>query len=340
MVWPDGVAQRRYNKPTEIDWKIFMEHRQVQNVRIGEEDAGQRLDNFLMRRLRKVPRSYIYRIVRKGEVRINGRRAKVSDRVQVGDEVRIPPVRLPQGGETPRFQGDAVERFEALVLYEDADVLVLNKPSGMAVHGGSGLSWGVIELARAARPHARRLELVHRLDRDTSGVLLLAKKASVLKALHAQVRDQRMTKIYRALVAGQWPVEKRKVALPLRKNTLKSGERMVVVSADGKPSLSYFKYLQGCEQASDMEVRLKTGRTHQIRVHAQASGHPLLGDEKYGDRGVNQAARRCGLKRLALHAWRLGFVHPVTEKPMEVEAPVPDLFFDVLNCLCKKGGHG
>ncbi len=313
-----------------------MAYRQVQKVRVGEEDAGQRLDNFLMRRLRKAPRALIYRIVRKGEVRINGRRAKVSDRVQTGDEVRIPPIRLPAVEDRPVFRDDAVARFEALVLYEDAHILVLNKPSGMAVHGGSGLSWGVIELARAARPQARRLELVHRLDRDTSGVLLLAKKASVLKALHEQVRAQRMTKRYRALVAGLWPAKRRKVALALRKNTLKSGERMVVVADDGKPSLSYFRVVQGCERASDVEVSLKTGRTHQIRVHAQASGHPLLGDEKYGDRMANQLARRCGLKRLALHAWRLGFVHPVTEKAMEVEAPLPDMFAQTLTCLCKR----
>jgi len=316
-----------------------MRSQQVRKVRVGEEDAGQRLDNFLMRQLRKAPRTLIYRIVRKGEVRVNGRRAKAGDRLQAGDEVRIPPVRLPDAQAGPVFRKEAVARFESLVLHEDADILVVNKPSGMAVHGGSGLSWGVIELARAARPQARRLELVHRLDRDTSGVLLLAKKASALKALHAQVRTQRMSKIYRALVAGQWPSAHRRVALPLLKNTLKSGERMVVVSPEGKPSVSEFSVQQGCRAATDVAVRLRTGRTHQIRVHAQASGHPLLGDEKYGDRAANRAARRCGLKRLALHAWRLGFEHPATGRWLNIEAPLPELFERTLNCLCGDARH-
>ncbi|HIQ39926.1 MAG TPA: RluA family pseudouridine synthase [Sulfurivirga caldicuralii] len=315
--------------------RAMTEKAQVQWVEVGEADAGQRLDNFLMRHFRRVPKSLIYRIVRKGEVRVNKKRAKVSDRLRVGDVVRIPPVRQAAAAPTTRFDDKAQRRFEALVLYEDGDLLVVNKPSGMAVHGGSGLSWGLIELARAARPQARRLELVHRLDRETSGVLLLAKKASVLKALHEQVRCHRMKKVYQALVAGDWRPVRQRVKLPLRKNQLKSGERIVVVDQHaGKPAESLFERLDGCASASWVAVRLKTGRTHQIRVHAQASGHPLLGDEKYGDAQANGQARRCGLRRLALHAWQLGFEHPGQGVWMEVEAPVPDLFNKVFDCLC------
>ena len=311
------------------------EKTQVQWIEVGEEDAGQRLDNFLMRRFRRLPKSLIYRIVRKGEVRVNKKRAKVSDRLQVGDVVRVPPVRQVEAAPQTRFDETARQRFEALVLYEDADVLVVNKPSGMAVHGGSGLSWGLIELARVARPHARRLELVHRLDRDTSGVLLLAKKASVLKALHEQVRRHQMKKVYQALVAGFWQPVRQKVDLPLRKNQLKSGERIVVVDHQaGKPSESLFERLEGCEKVSRVRVQLKTGRTHQIRVHAQAASHPLLGDEKYGDVAANRQARQCGLRRLALHAWQLGFEHPTQERWLEIEAPVPKVFDEVFECLC------
>ncbi len=308
----------------------------VRWVEVGAEDAGQRLDNFLMRYLRKAPRALIYRIVRKGEVRINKKRAKVSDRVQVGDVVRIPPVRLQPSKEAAQFDTRAVERFDACVLYEDAAILVVNKPSGMPVHGGSGLSWGLIELARAARPQARRLELVHRLDRETSGVILLAKKAQVLKRLHEQVRAGRMKKVYQALLSGNWQQHQQKIDLPLKKNVLASGERVVRVDENGKYSVSYFQRLEACACVSWVAVRLKTGRTHQIRVHAQAIGYPLLGDGKYGDREMNKQARRCGLGRLALHAWQLGFEHPETETWLEFEAPVPALFTQVYTCLCQK----
>ncbi len=308
----------------------------VRLVTVTEEDAGQRLDNFLMRQLRRVPRALVYRIVRKGEVRVNKKRARVSDRLRVGDVVRIPPVQ--QAGPAPQqvFDDAARARFETLVLYEDGDLMALNKPSGMAVHGGSGLSWGLIELARAARPQARRLELVHRLDRDTSGIILLAKKASVLKALHAQVRAHRLKKVYQALVAGCWPHGRTPVDEPLLKNTLQSGERVVRVSPDGKPSRSLFIRLAACERVSRMEVRIMTGRTHQIRVHARHLGHPVLGDDKYGDAGANRQARACGLRRLALHAWRLGFEHPATRQWLELEAPVPQLFTEVFECLCQQ----
>ncbi len=315
--------------------RAMTEKPRVQWIEVGAADAGQRLDNFLMRQLRQVPRALIYRIVRKGEVRVNKKRARVSDRLQAGDVVRIPPVQRVASAPATRFDEKAQRRFETLVLYEDADLLVVNKPSGMAVHGGSGLSWGLIELARSARPHARRLELVHRLDRETSGVLLLAKKASVLRALHDQMRRHRMKKVYQALLAGCWAVRRKRVDLPLRKNQLKSGEHIVVVDpARGKPSESLFERLASCHAATRVVVHLKTGRTHQIRVHAQALGHPLLGDEKYGDAAADRQARRCGLKRLALHAWQLGFDHPATGEWQVIEAPVPPLFDEVFDCLC------
>lgn len=309
---------------------------QVQWIEVGPEDAGQRLDNFLMRHLRKAPRALIYRIVRKGEVRINKKRAKVSDRIHAGDVVRIPPVKLAPSAAEKQLDAQAIGRFESIVLYEDAAILVVDKPSGLPVHGGSGLSWGLIELVRAARPEAKRLELVHRLDRDTSGVILLAKKAQVLKALHAQVRENRMKKVYQALVAGFWQAKQRKIDLPLKKNILSAKERVVCVDATGKPSVSYFQRLRGCDAASWMQLRLKTGRTHQIRVHAQAAGHPLLGDDKYGDRAANKRAKQCGLNRLALHAWQLGFEHPDTGQWMELEAPVPSVFKQSYECLCKQ----
>lgn len=297
----------------------------VRFIEATEEDAGQRLDNFLMRHLRQVPKTLIYRIIRKGEVRVNKGRVKQNTRIQAGDVVRIPPVRVPEKTEVslPKQQ---MARIEAAILYEDADLMVINKPSGIAVHGGSGISWGLIELVRALRPLAKRLELVHRLDRDTSGCILLAKKASVLKALHAQVREDKLKKQYLALVTGHWPKNKQKIDLPLLKNTLQSGERVVRVNKEGKPSVSYFQVEQSFDGSFGtcdlVRVRLKTGRTHQIRVHAQSMGHPIIGDEKYGDKAVNKSFRQLGFKRLALHAHQLGFYHPVTDEWMEVEAPL------------------
>lgn len=308
----------------------------VRLIEATEEDAGQRLDNFLMRHLRQVPKTLIYRIIRKGEVRVNKGRVKQNTRIQTGDIIRIPPVRVPEKHEVslPRQQ---MERIEAAILYEDADLMVINKPSGIAVHGGSGISWGLIELVRALRPLAKRLELVHRLDRDTSGCILLAKKASVLKALHAQVREDKLKKQYLALVAGHWPKNKQKIDLPLLKNTLQSGERVVRVNKEGKPSVSYFQVerrFDGHFGACDLvRVRLKTGRTHQIRVHAQSMGHPIIGDEKYGDKAVNKSFRQLGFKRLGLHAHQLGFYHPVTDEWMEVEAPLDETWMTLFKKL-------
>lgn len=289
------------------------------------EDEGQRLDNFLMRQYRHVPKTLIYRIIRKGEVRVNKGRVKQNARLVAGDQVRVPPIKVPEKSESTVPQGQ-LQRIEDSILYEDNDLMVINKPSGVAVHGGSGIQWGLIEVVRALRPLAKRLELVHRLDRETSGCILLAKKASVLKALHQQIRENKMTKEYLALLTGHWPKGLEKIDLPLQKNTLQSGERLVKVAADGKPSVSYFRVLERFAECDLVAVRLKTGRTHQIRVHALSQGCPLVGDDKYGDKGFNKTFKSLGMKRLALHAQYLGFEHPVTQAWQKVEAPLHDDF--------------
>lgn len=307
---------------------------QVQMVTVSSEETGQRLDNFLLKHLRKAPKALIYRVIRKGEVRVNKGRAQPSTRVNEGDVVRIPPVKLPDTQAViapPRLQ---IDKLADLVLYEDDDLIVINKPSGIAVHGGSGVSWGLIELVRAFRPQAKRIELAHRLDRETSGAIILAKKTSVLRALHQQIRDSQVSKIYLVLVAGQWPKNTTKVDLPLVKNTLLSGERMVAVSEEGKPSLSYFKCLAQFEDAAFMQVNLITGRTHQIRVHAQAMGCPVVGDEKYGNEAINETYKQKGMRRLALHARSLSFIHPVSGQTLQIEAP---LFKDFAATLKRLG---
>lgn len=296
----------------------------VQFIEVTSEDEGQRLDNFLMRHLRKAPRTLIYRIVRKGEVRINKGRAKPNTRLATGDIVRVPPVKLPEKVEVKSSDIPAAElkRIEDNILYEDKDLMVINKPSGVAVHGGGGIHFGLIEVVRVLRPLAKRLELVHRIDRDTSGCLLVAKKASVLKHLHQQMRDNQFDKRYLAIVMGQWPKHKHKIDLPLRKDHLPDGGWHVKVAKDGKQAVSFFKVEQSLKGADVVSVKLKTGRTHQIRVHALSQGCPLMGDDRYGDRTVNKKYRPMGMKRLALHAQFLGFTHPVTEENMLIEAPL------------------
>lgn len=296
----------------------------VRLIEVDEDGAGQRLDNFLLRTLKGVPKSYIYRIVRKGEVRINKSRARPDYRLQAGDVVRVPPVRTATRTGTPPNPTLATA-LKGRILYEDDDLLVVDKPSGMAVHGGSGIVLGVIEALRALRPEARFLELVHRLDRDTSGCLIVAKKRSVLRTLHALLRTPGagIEKHYLALLKGPWRGGARKVNAPLQKHVLRSGERMVEVTETGKPSVSVFTPKAMYAGAVLVDIRLVTGRTHQARVHAASLGTPIAGDEKYGDREFNRSLRKLGLKRLFLHAASVSFPHPRDGRKLTVEAPLP-----------------
>lgn len=295
----------------------------VRLIEVTEDQDGQRVDNFLMSRLKGVPKSRIYRILRKGEVRVNKGRVKPESRLSIGDVVRIPPIRM---SEEKQIAGPGVrlqKLLEKSVIYEDDQVLVINKPSGLAVHGGSGISLGLIESMRAMRPEQHFLELVHRLDRDTSGCILLAKKRSALRWLQEEMRAHRIKKVYQALVKGRWPKDRRRIDVPLRKNELKSGERIVKVSQDGKQSATNFTILRRLERATLVEARLETGRTHQIRVHTQFAGHPLAGDEKYGDAEFNQMMKEAGLNRMFLHASALEFRLPGGDKKQLAEAPLP-----------------
>ncbi len=303
---------------------------QVRLVEVDAEYTGQRIDNFLLTLLKGAPRSLIYRIVRKGEVRVNKGRIKPEYRLQAGDVVRIPPVKLPAAETRAQPARPVLEAVERGILYEDDRLLVLNKPSGLAVHGGSGIHYGAIEALRILRPQAKRLELVHRLDRDTSGCLLVTKRGSSLRSLHEQFRDNRVQKLYLALVMGRWQGGKRSIDAPLKKNTLQGGERMVRVDSQGKEAISIFTPLVVTETASLMQVELKTGRTHQIRVHAQHVGHPLAGDDKYGDEDLNRQLRTRGLKRLFLHAQRLCFEFPPENKRGCIHAPLDEELKKVL----------
>jgi len=305
----------------------------VRLLTVGEGSEGQRLDNFLVRELKGVPQSRIYRMVRKGEVRLNKGRCKPDTRVHEGDVVRVPPVRLAARETTPARAGD-LSWLATRILYEDEDLLAVDKPSGMAVHGGSGIRLGLIEAMRQLRPETAALELVHRLDRDTSGVLLLAKRRSVLRQLHADLREGRVHKRYLALVRGQWQGKARRVEAALEKNRLHSGERMVSVSAEGKESVSRFVPQRNFPPgAALVAVELLTGRTHQARVHAAHLGHPIAGDDKYGDREFNRAMRAHGLQRLFLHAERLEFTHPRKSCKIVLEAPLPEDLQEVLRSL-------
>ncbi len=305
-------------------------------VEIDTEGAGQRIDNFLVRQMKGVPKSHIYRVLRKGEVRVNSARARPDYRLQAGDKVRIPPVRqAAEPSKTLPVPG-AIERLRTRILYEDSGLLVLNKPAGMAVHGGSGVSYGVIEALRALRPEAKHLELVHRLDRDTSGCLAVAKKRSVLRALHELLRRGGVEKCYLALLAGRWEGGAREVTASLRKNVLQGGERVVRVSDEGKSAVSLFRPLSVFAEASLVEVVLATGRTHQIRVHAAHIGHPIAGDEKYGDPGFNHRMREFGLRRLFLHAHFIAFRLPEASEEVSISAPLDDDLRQVLERLEEK----
>ena len=302
----------------------------VRLVQVPDDRDGQRIDNFLNGQLKGVPKSLIYRIVRTGQVRVNGKRAKPDTRLAAGDQVRIPPVRTaePGGGAMP--PANLIEQVERAIVFEDRDFLVIDKPSGIASHGGSGVTFGAIELLRAARPD-ETLELVHRLDRDTSGVLVLARRRSALTGLQDLIRENQTTKQYLALLKGHTHKARFDVNAPLRKSILQGGERMVRVTDDGKPSLTRFHIVDIYADASLAEVTLFTGRTHQIRVHAQHVDHPLAGDDKYGEKGFNQNMRGFGLKRLFLHAARFEF--ELAGKSYSFSAPLPPDLAAVLDAL-------
>lgn len=305
----------------------------VRFVTIEPDLAGQRIDNFLRTQLKGVPKSMIYRILRKGEVRVNKGRVKPEYKLQADDLIRIPPVRVAEEKDTPNPKLEKVAELENCILFEDDRILVINKPSGTAVHGGSGLSFGLIEGLRALRPDAKFMELVHRLDRDTSGCILIAKKRSALRHLHAQLREGQMDKRYQALVAGQWPENRFKVKAPLLKNVLQSGERLVSVNDSGKPSETRYRILTRYEDATLVEASPITGRTHQIRVHCQHAGHPIACDPKYGDSGFDETMKSRGLKRLFLHAASIQFLHPGTEEQIRFQAPLDEQLTNALKQL-------
>ncbi|MCC5453042.1 23S rRNA pseudouridine(955/2504/2580) synthase RluC [Rheinheimera sp. UJ51] len=309
----------------------------VQMIEIESDFIGQRIDNFLIARLRGVPKSVIYRVLRKGEVRVNKKRIKPEYKLQADDVVRVPPFTVAAEPDAISVKLSMVKDLEQHILFEDADLIVLNKPSGMAVHGGSGLQFGVIEALRALRPLAKHLELVHRLDRDTSGCLMIAKKRSVLTHLHAQLRDKTVEKKYWALVSGDWDNKIRKVTEPLKKNTLQSGERVVRVDAkEGKESETRFRILQRYQEGTLVEAFPVTGRTHQIRVHTACKGHPIACDDKYGDNTFSSQMNKIGLNRLFLHAYSLSFMHPGTETTMRFEAPLDEQLNQAMSQLTRK----
>lgn len=281
--------------------------RQARYLTIDENTSGQRLDNFLIRELKGVPRARLYRALRKGEVRVNKGRVRADHRLVSGDLVRLPPLHQPSASDPPSIPSQQINLLSRQIIHEDDDLLAIDKPSGLAVHGGSGLSFGLIECLRKMRPDARYLELVHRLDRDTSGLILIAKRAPILRELHRQLREKHIDKRYLALVAGKWPKAMRLIDAPLEKNFLQSGERMVRVSREGKRAITEFSVVKRLQGATLLEVRPITGRTHQIRVHAQHAGFPLLGDDKYSNDQTDRFAQQIRLKRLFLHATSLRF---------------------------------
>ncbi len=325
------TGQRLFQPKTQIKSSIFkmaeVSKNSVTQTLITENEHGQRLDNLLLKKCKGVPKSHVYSIVRSGQVRVNGRRAEVSYRLQSGDVLRIPPLRI--AGIEQEVVAGAEFKVHLPIVFEDEGLLVVDKPSGIAVHGGSGESFGVIEALRRQRPQARFLELAHRLDRETSGILLLGKKRSVLLALHEMFRSgglgggQGADKRYLVLVCGRWMDPLRNVRLPLLKYLQASGERRVRVSEEGKSAHTLFRLVARWERFSLLEAELKTGRTHQIRVHLAHLGFPIAGDEKYGDFALNKALSREGLKRMFLHASRMRLPHPLEERELVLEAALP-----------------
>ena len=304
----------------------------VSYLEVIDDDAGQRIDNFLTRRLKGVPKTRIYRALRRGEVRVNGRRVRPAYRVLEGDSIRVPPLRLDPAREASSLARHRGRDIERRIIHEDSGLLVIDKPAGLAVHGGSGISAGIIESLRASRP-GTTLELVHRLDRATSGCMVVAKRRSALRRLHELLREGDMDKRYLALVAGRWPAARRLVDAPLKTSHRIGGERHVRVAQDGKPSRSEFRVVQLYREATLVEVRLLTGRTHQIRVHAVHAGHPVAGDDKYGDAELNARLRGLGLKHLFLHAHSLSFQLSEEAGPLSFDAPLPSELASVLDRL-------
>ncbi len=291
---------------------------QVTWLEVGEESEAQRIDNFLLRQLKGVPKSHVYRVLRSGEVRVNSGRVKPEYRLKIGDKVRVPPVRVAAArtATIPRL-------LDLGLIYEDTSLLVIDKASGIAVHGGSGVSHGVIESLRAARPEAKMLELAHRLDRDTSGLLVVAKKRSALVELHRMLREGEVEKVYVAVVKGVPAKKDFDIREALHKYVNAKGERRVAVKEGGMEAYTKVKVLGSSAGLSVLQLRLMTGRTHQIRVHLAHAGHPVLGDDKYGDFELNRALARQGVKRLFLHARRLALAHPASKEKLRLEAPLP-----------------
>jgi 23S rRNA pseudouridine955/2504/2580 synthase len=289
----------------------------ARTLEVGEEAAAQRIDNFLLRHLKGVPKSHVYRVLRSGEVRVNSGRVKPEYRLQAGDRVRLPPIR------TAERKGFSGKPLEFPIVYEDAALLVLDKPAGVAVHGGSGVSFGVIESLRASRPQAKFLELAHRLDRDTSGLLIVAQKRTALVELHRMLREGEVTKEYLTVTRGQWEGAGRELRESLHKYVDAKGERRVAVHEDGKEAVTRVRVVRTSAAFSLLQVSLLTGRTHQIRVHLAHAGHPVLGDAKYGDFELNRRLEKAGVRRLFLHASRLAFAHPLSRERIELKAPLP-----------------
>jgi 23S rRNA pseudouridine955/2504/2580 synthase len=306
---------------------------QVHYITVASEHSGQRLDNYLLREYKNLPKSRLYRIIRKGEVRVNKKRASPDYRLNANDVLRMPPIKI-EKAPTKQLKLDPqlAKLLTDRILYEDKQLLVLNKPAGLAVHGGSGLHFGVIEAFRAMRPQEKSLELVHRLDRETSGCLVIAKKTSALRECHAIWRDGKLSKTYLLLVKGHWPKDVKFVDQALHKNQLQSGERFVKVTDEGKPSRTLFRIKTRFKQVTLLEAEPMTGRTHQIRVHALHAGHPIVGDEKYGDKDFNKLMRAYGCDRLFLHAHSLSFNLNSMVVPIKVSAPLDD---DLAKCLLR-----
>lgn len=309
----------------------------VRHVDVGPGEEGQRIDNFLLRVLKGVPRSHVYRLLRRGEVRVNGKRSRPEHRLVAGDTVRLPPVRtaMPEG--PSRVPAAPREAVRSAIIHEDSRMLALDKPSGLAVHGGSGLAFGVIETLRALYP-GESLELAHRLDRDTSGVLIVARDRASLRAVHALLREGNVDKRYLTLLKGRWTLGRKRITAPLKTNLRQGGERVVKVHEDGKEAASTFEPVRRFgARATLVEVGLHTGRTHQIRVHAAFAGHPVAGDDKYGDREFDREMKSLGLRRMFLHAHSIAFTWPDTGRPCQIVAPLPAELENVLERLAEGG---